>query len=111
MASATALGARAAGPERACAFSLPEGGSHSSSSLSALLLAVLSASFFLPPKGRRFNKQASPKPLTKLSSTHLLSLSCPMMSYYPAIAMTSGGTILLPQGCSVGICSVSRVYA
>ena len=66
---------------------------------------------FLPPKGRRFNKQASPKPLTKLSSTHLLSLSCPMMSYYPAIAMTSGGTILLPQGCSVGICSVSRVYA
>ena len=34
-----------------------------------------------------------------------------MMSYYPAIAMTSGGTILLPQGCSVGICSVSRVYA
>ena len=34
-----------------------------------------------------------------------------MMSYYPAIAMTSGGTILLPQGCSVGICSVSRINA
>ncbi len=32
-----------------------------------------------------------------------------MMSYYPAIAMTLGGTILLPQGCSVGICISSRL--
>jgi len=30
---------------------------------------------FLPPKGRLFNKQASPILPTKLSSTHLLSLS------------------------------------
>ena len=79
--------------------------------LNYVVVKIMGNPFFLPPKGRRFNKQASPKPLTKLSSTHLLSLSCPMMSYYPAIAMTSGGTIFLPQGCSVGICSVSRINA
>jgi len=40
-----------------------------------LLPLSLSSPPSLPPKGRHFNKQASPILPTKLSSTHLLSLS------------------------------------